>query len=270
MVLRNKFDTLVITPTLGKRIESLKKTVESVRIIGGERVKHILIAPKDACVLLKYNFPDLDIYEEPINCDSIYGALNHIVRLFVSQYEYFTYINDDDYWLPSFKLLFKVLDEQKDIDVAYGRVTYVNLENRVIGEQTSSPFYKSFNSLLSHNIILFTQQATLMRSGLIMSMKGFSNEYKLISDTHFWSKVIGLGVKFKYINILCAAYTLHNEQLSSNSKLQSDEHKKLIKELSICNNSLSSMLKVVFFRIYNWRIYLQRIVVTRKLKITVA
>ena len=250
-------DTLVVTATLGDR-ESLKRTVNSVKEVGRERVKHVIICPLRNCKSVEKRFPDLTVIPEPENCKGIYPALNYGLKKYAKDYKYLTYINDDDYWLPDYKKLFNILDKEQDVDVAYAKTKFVNEENIIIGEQTSTSRYKAFKVLLSQNIVLFTQQATLMKSDLFIKLGGYDESFKLIADSKFWVEAIDAGAKFRYINTCCAAYMIQEGQLSSNKELQNKEHLRLF-ESTIQPNILSRYIDIFIFRILNLNIYLKRI-----------
>lgn len=252
-----KPDILVLTPTLGNR-KSIEKTVASVKSIGGERVKHIIIAPQKQVADLKAQFSELEILAEPDNAKGIYPALNYGFRKYAKDYKYMTFINDDDYWLSKFLKLFEILDTDNSIDIVYGKVNYVDEKGEIIGEQTSSSRYKSFKALLKSNIVLFTQQATLMRSEVFLKQNGFDENYKLIADTNFWMQVIDSGSKLKYTNTICAAYTLQTNQLSSNKDLQKQEHQYLFERNGNPDIFITIVEKLIF-RISNIKLYIKRL-----------
>jgi len=258
MYAMNKPDTLVVTPTLGNR-SSLSKTIQTVATVGGDRVKHVLVTPLGKYDELKACFPSVTIVPEPENCRGIYTALNYALKKFAGDFIYLTYINDDDYWLPDFKRLFSLLDNNEHVEVAYGRTLYVDENGHIRGEQTSMPAYKAFHHLLRANIILFTQQATLMRSAIYLQHHGFDESYKLIADSAFWLKLIREGTKFSYINKLCAAYTIQENQLSSDKNVQSSERRILLNQLGKPSHTYKTLLYKWLFRVYNLRIYLSRI-----------
>lgn len=259
-----KQDILVVTATLGNR-DSLEKTVQSVAEHGRGRVKHVIIAPVNKCDLLKIKYPHLEVLAEPENCKGIYIALNYALMKFASSYEYLTFINDDDYWLTNYKDLINCLEKNKEIDVAYGRVKYVNVADEFIGIQTCSARYKAFKALLREGIVLFTQQSVLMRSNVFIQVGGFDEKLKLVADTKFWIDAINKGYKFQYINTQCAAYMLQEGQLSSDGKLQEIEHKSL--DLSFTKNDFKNVFFEKFlFRIQNINIYYQRFYKNKNVK----
>ena len=83
---------LVLTPTLGNR-ESLLRTIESVRKIGQEHVKHIIVCPKKMIPRLSSLSGGLECLPEPEGCKGIYTALNHGFNTYGKDYEYLTVNN---------------------------------------------------------------------------------------------------------------------------------------------------------------------------------
>ena len=121
-----KAKILVITPTLGNR-DTLSKTIESVREVGGDFVKHVIVTPLSQIPLIKKRFGDIECLPELEGRKGIYAALNHGFKTYGKDFEYLTFINDDDYWLPDFKLLIDTIE--KGYDFVYGKVNYI-LENK--------------------------------------------------------------------------------------------------------------------------------------------
>jgi GT2 family glycosyltransferase len=251
-------DTLVVTATLGSR-PTLERTIKSVKENGGSRVKHILTCPKSKLKVIKEKYPFLEVVPEPEKKKGIYSALNNVINKYALNYKYVTFINDDDYWLPEFKNLFIAIDENQEIEVVYGRTLFVSENNKIIGEQTSSHRYKSFKILLTKKIVLFTQQATLIKSELFYKVGGFDEAYKLIADSKFWVEAIDLNAKFCYIDTIAAAYTIQEGQLSSDKETQNNEYNKLLNEKTFNSISLFNIAySSIIFRLSNTRIYFKR------------
>lgn len=249
-------DILVLTATLGER-ESLKRTIESVRTIGGERVRHIIVCPKKSVESVKSKYGDIECLEEPEGKKGIYAALNYGFNKYGRDYKYLTFINDDDYWLPDYRKLIDCITQNEDLNLVYGRTRYVNENNIMIGVQGCCPWFEAFIPLFMNNVIMITQQATLIRSSLYFDLGGYDESYKLIADTKFWVLASQLKLRYKYLNSVCASYMIQDGQLSSDHQTQSDEHKKLIEELDLKGNR--TILTLIAYRLYNFPLYLKRI-----------
>ena len=251
-----KAKILVLTPTLGNR-DTLSKTIESVREIGGDLVKHIIITAKSQITSVKNKYGNIECLPELEGKKGIYAALNHGFKTYGKDYEYLTFINDDDYWLPDFKLLIDAIKE--NYDLVYGKVNYI-LENKngEIKPMACSNQFKDFIPLLHSKVVLFTQQATLVKSSLFFQIGGFSEDYKLVSDTKFWGDLSLLDIKYKYIPKPCAAYAIQDGQLSSNKELQTREKNILIQSFPRISRS-RIYLALLKFRLNNLFVYAQRL-----------
>jgi glycosyltransferase involved in cell wall biosynthesis len=246
---------LVITATLGNR-PSLRETVESVKQIGGEDVKHIIVAPQARIEALSKEYGVECLAELP-DKKGIYAALNHGFRTFGHDYKYMTFINDDDHWLPDYRKLIDTILQDHSLDLVYGRTRYVNDGGQTIGTQTCSGRFRSFVSLFKQGIIMLTQQATIIKSDVYFRIGGFDESYKLVADTKFWIQLSQQPqLRFRYINKECAAYMIQEGQLSSDKSTQSAEDGRLRDEVA---NVRSSALDAYLFRLSNAPIYLRRI-----------
>lgn len=246
---------LVVTATLGQR-ESLARTIDSVRTVGGDDVHHVIVCPETLIPALKSRYEGIECIPEPREGRGIYCALNHGFRSYGRQYPYLTFINDDDYWLPEYRRLIDVMLADDSLDMAYGRTEYVDEDGRVFSLQSCSPFFSHFVPLLKHDIVLLTQQATLIKSSLFFELGGFDESYRLVADTKFWAMLSLRPINHTYVDAVCAAYTIQDGQLSADKELQTSEHRRLKSELQL--PGVSSYLKVCLFRVMNIGVYIKR------------
>lgn len=248
-------DILVLTATLGMR-KSLWRTIDSVRRVGGERVRHVVIAPLSLICDLREQYPDTEFVEEPEDSKGIYAALNFGFQKYGNEYRYITYLNDDDFWLDDFK---EIIDETTDgsRDIIYGKTRFVNRYGVKIDSQTCSGRFEDFTKLLQCGIILMTQQAAILRTKTFFDNGGFDESYKLCADTKLWALLSRKNVKHKYIGKEVAAYTIDKgNQLSSDHKLQEDEHRRILGELALGKRRVS--LASLRFRLSNITTYAKR------------
>ena len=250
---------LVVTPTLGDR-STLSKTIASVRDIGRNNVKHIIIAPPQALADLSSKYKEVSFMAEEGKSKGIYSALNQVFFKYGREYDYITFINDDDYWLPDFRLLIDTILEDRELDFVYGKTAYIDKLGHKIAEQASSKQYESFLSLLRSDIVLLTQQATLVKSKFFFKIGGFDQSYKLAADTKFWLELSLLKPRYKYIDKICAAYMVQDGQLSSNKTLARQERTRLLASYAyICMPRFRISVDRILFRIYNLKIYVKRL-----------
>ena len=253
---------LVITATLGNR-DTLQRTIYSVQTIGRDDVKHIVIAPKDKVSFIQEKYTYVTCIPEPEGKKGIYAALNFGFQTYAHEYEYITFINDDDYWLPKFRILINAIKKNR-LDFVYGKTRYVDSHDIPLGEQTSSGRFHDFIPLLYSNIVLLTQQATIIRSKWYFKLNGFDESYKLVADSKFWALLSLEGVKYRYFNCYCAAYTIQEGQLSSDHETQGIEHQRMSRELPKVSCYRARFAKMRF-RMANAGIYVKRFLTKGKI-----
>lgn len=252
---------LVITATLGDR-ETLQQTVDSVREIGGDSVKHVIVTPQNRIEALKCKYPTLEFLAELEGRKGIYAALNHGFRTYGKEYEYMTFINDDDYWLPEYETLIDTITNDRSLEFVYGKVLYVNeYTNNSYPQASSSQFY-NFLPLFQKGIVLLTQQSTIIKSSVYFKLGGFDETFKLVADSKFWIDLSSTKPAFKYVDKVCAAYTLQAGQLSSDGKLQSMEHDRLHDIYGDCG-LFTKTYQTLLYRLANTCTYIKRYIYTR-------
>jgi glycosyltransferase involved in cell wall biosynthesis len=250
-----KKQILVITATLGIR-ETLDKTIESVRKVGGEDVRHVLVCPSNKIGILKNKYNNIECIAEPEGNKGIYGAINYGFKQFENQYPYITYINDDDYWMPAYRKIIDAVLKDSTIDFVYGRVLYIDEMGNIVGKQACSSNFRDFIPLLQYNIILMTQQASLIRSNLFFECGGYDERYKIVADTKLWALLSRLPIKYKYVNDYCATYMIQDGQISADEELKAKEHDRLRDDLIMAGRK--DVWALFKFRLLNIFVYLER------------
>jgi len=254
--LRTSPDTIIITPTLGDR-PSIERTVSSVHEIGGDRVKHVIVCPSRQQSILIARFPHCEVLAEKEKC-GVFQAVNDGLWSTMGECKYVGYINDDDYWLPNFERLFRLLDSAPELSVAYARVLFVDEENEPIFESTSSSRYQAFKRLLANGAVVITQQASLVRREVFASLGGFDKSYLLVADSDFWLRAIDAGCRMGFVNKPCAAYMIQRGQLSSNPELAKLEYDRLLQQHAIVKD-WNAYFEFLRYRVENLPNYLKRL-----------
>ena len=247
---------LVITATLGNR-SSLLRTIECVRNINVGNISHVIIAPKSRISDIERKYK-IKCIPEPKGKKGIYAALNYGFYTYAKDYDYITFINDDDYWLPSFSKMIDILNKDSSIDFIYSKTLYVDENNRVFRKQSCSNQFYSFLDLFHRDIILFTQQTTLLRSELFFKIGGFDESYKLIADTKFWIELSLLKPNYRYFDDFTTCYMIQDNQLSSDKTVQRQEHYRLKKEYPVKDN-IGMRIAEFKYRLINIGNYIQRL-----------
>jgi hypothetical protein len=126
---------LVLTPTLGKS-RWLEETVASV---AGLTVpcRHVLVAPLGAMAVLSARFPAAQVVPEIGG--GMYAAINAGLAA-VSDWDAFTYLNDDDLLLPNFVTVAETAARAGDRPlIVYGRVRLIDAQGLRLGAIPVSP-----------------------------------------------------------------------------------------------------------------------------------
>jgi GT2 family glycosyltransferase len=255
--MKQSSEILIVTPTLGTR-ETLLETCKSVRNLGGDRVHHVVTCPRTAMSKVLEMAPEAEVIEEA-GGKGVYGAVNHILQGHASSYQWVGYINDDDYWLPDMKRLIDSIDKDSTDDIVYGRVLYINESGDPLMVSSCTARYKSFPLLAARGIVMFTQQAVLIRSELYLRLNGFDERFRLAADTDFWIRAILGGARCRFLNKVCAAYRLQPGQLSADLATQQAETRRILTQNGLKGETWRARLAVARFRLENATLYLTRL-----------
>lgn len=253
---------LVVTATLGNR-KSLDKTIKSVKDIGKNFVKHVIVCPNNVIPYLRNKYGNsIDYIAEPEDKKGIYPALNKGFYTFGHDYEYMTFINDDDYWLPNFKILIDTILSDNSLDLVYARTKYVDEYNNYIASQTSYPWFNRYASFNKVGINILTQQATIIKSKWFFEQNGFEERFKLVSDAVFWIKLSQKKINYKYINEVVAGYTVQKGQLSS-LPIGNEERVSYLKDFSYIKEA--SVFEILLYRLINLPVYVKRLILAKSI-----
>lgn len=117
----------IVIATLGKRNNLLAKTLESVKAQAIPKSKIIMIYPKNnketANLANRYNAVSLD------DTGDMSSAVNLGIKFVWNDYDYVTWIGDDDLLLPgSLQYSLTALENNKKATATYGYCQYINQE----------------------------------------------------------------------------------------------------------------------------------------------
>ena len=259
--MKNPSEILIVTPTLGTR-QTLHETCKSVRDIGGDKVHHVLTCPQTSIEAVSGMVEGTEVIEEGRG-KGVFGAVNHILKSRASNYDWVGYINDDDYWLPDMKGLIDSAMENRENDILYGRVLFVNQRGKPLMVSSCTARYKSFPILAARGVSIFTQQAALIRSDLFLQLGGFDESFRLVADNDFWIRAITGGARCRFIDRVCAAYRLQPGQLTADSKTQKAETSRVLAQYGLRGDTWLARLEAARFRLENSKLYLTRLLKTR-------
>lgn len=246
----------MVTPTLGTS-HWLDETVASVAALP-LRCTHVLVTPAAAVAGLAARYPGLRVIAEPGG--GMYAAINAGLAA-VTDWDAFTYINDDDRLLPRFA---EVVAQARTTEarVVYGGVRLINTEGRRIGAIPVSPFPSLNRLLYAQRTEPVFQHGTVATRAVVSQLGPFDTSLRFCGDSEFLARACVAGVPF-----VCAtkrdvaAFRLRAGQLTKNLPVMLEEHHRLYRKLKLPADRITWRHRWarLVFRIANLPVYAERV-----------
>ena len=249
---------LFVTPTLGDS-PWLAETVASVEALH-LRGEHVLVAPSGKVAGLASRFPGTKIVAEPGG--GMYAAINAGLAA-ASDWDAFTYLNDDDLLRPGFVAVAAALAERpKQPLLAYGHVGLINGEGRRLGAIPVSPSPKLNRDLYAQRLEPVYQHGTLVSRAAWEQHGGFDLAYQFCGDSEFLARLCVRGVPAVRVGGEVAAFRLRPGQLTKNRPAMMAERARVDEQLGLLAASLTARhhWARLVFRAANLPVYAGRIV----------
>jgi hypothetical protein len=207
----------VVTPTLGKR-GTLDETVASVAEAGFE---HVLVTPHACVDALVTRYPHCKLIPE--SGSNMYKAIEDGV-LVGGDWDYFTWLNDDDVLLPAgITGLVAQLNASPKVDAIYGRVGWMNSDGVRRGSIPVANTSSDWLPLISRGVVPLGQPGTLVRRARFLAIGGFDSQYKLCADLDLFARLAADGANIVFVAEEVALFRIHAEQLSKLETAVSEE-----------------------------------------------
>lgn len=208
-----KPNTLIVLPTLGRRIDYLKKTLKSIESQTHKGYDLTLIYPLDnkevQQLAKKYGATSV---ADPGGLSS---ALNVGIKTAKAHHKYISWIGDDDLLTEkSLELATEALDNNPDAPVAFGNCTYIDKDGK---DLFISKAGKIVPWLMTWGPNLLPCPGSLFRKKDILKVGGFDEQNKHSMDLDIFLKLKKLG-RFVYVNQTLAAFRWHDDSLSVGSR----------------------------------------------------
>jgi GT2 family glycosyltransferase len=218
---------LVVTPTLGDS-PFLEETVATVRAQSGP-VQHMISTPAGKVAAMKARFPHAKVCADQGRTGGIYGALNAGIAAAESNWEWFTYINDDDVLRPEFSVMHAAeTAAETRADVAYGDVELIDEGGAPISRITIERSPEWIPALLQDHISPLMQQGMLFRRATVERLRRFDTRYRLCADLDFWLRAYVAGARFRSHPLRVAQFRLRRGQLSGNTSITAFEQAEIV------------------------------------------
>ena len=195
----NSASVLVVTPTLGES-EFLDQTMASVAAQPLE-ILHVLSAPASRVAALADRYPHARAIPDAGKAGGIYGALNAALAAVGDDWDWFTYLNDDDALLPGFgEVVQRHRRRLQPESVAYGDVLLIDERGRTIAPITVEKNPSWIPALLQRGISPLMQQGMIFRRETVRWLGGFDLRYRLCADLDFWLRALARGTPLSLLS----------------------------------------------------------------------
>jgi glycosyltransferase involved in cell wall biosynthesis len=204
---------LVITPTLGTS-RFLEETCASVGAITVQH-RHLLVCPGGEIARLRQRFQSCEVLADEGAAGGLYGALNVGIKAAGDDWDWFTYVNDDDRLGRDFSRYAKTHFETGDECVAgFGDVRLLDEAGRRLGLMSVERDARRWVALLDAGISPVSQQGMLFSRRLVNSLAGYNPGWRLCGDQDFWLRAFRAGFAFRHRAGEVGCFRIRRGQLS--------------------------------------------------------
>lgn len=222
----------IITPTIN-RSKWLDRAVNSVAAFEG--VDHYICCPKTDVKSVGSRFPKSRVMCER-GANGVYGAIDDVIRSIQGEYDWFTWINDDDYLLKGFQSCLDIIGRHPDKSLVYGKIDLVDSNESMILSANIAKHDFLCKMAARRDLIPVFQQGALFKISDYVRFGGFDLRFYLSADTKLINRIIVDGSGAMYVGKTVAAYTIRRGQLSSQketTRLDSGETKATFKRFGL-------------------------------------
>jgi O-antigen/teichoic acid export membrane protein len=205
---------LVVVPTLGERPDWLIDTVRSVREQGSDVCDLVLVTPTSVSL----NFLCLRPGERVLRCDipGVAPALNRVWRQLAGDYEFLTWLGDDDLLAPgAVRAAVHALRASPDAVAVYGHVTYIR--------ETGLPWYTVHPTRFAARYLrwgknFLPQPGSLVRERAARDGGWLDESLKNSFDQQLFTRLSGVG-PLVYLPRILASYRVHSASITARKGL---------------------------------------------------
>ncbi len=221
----NKPDILIIIPTLGKRMDYLKQTIESIRAqtYQGFDIAFIYPLENKAMSQLADSLKAIKIADP----GGLSAALNAGVAAAKAHHKYISWIGDDDLLTPhSLATAKEALEQNPRSVIAYGYCDYIDQNGQFIFKSQAgslAPWIMTWGpNLLPLPGVLFVKE-------FIINAGGFDEHNKYSMDLDIFLRLRKLG-KFVNTKQTLAAFRWHPDSMSVASRDKAQHEAEAVKQ----------------------------------------
>ncbi|MCU1403570.1 MAG: hypothetical protein JWM70_1894 [Microbacteriaceae bacterium] len=220
-----KPDILVILPTLGDRLETLRETLEAIDVQRGDvSLTLVVVAPvgaTEARALAESH--GAKIVDDPKH--GISAAINYGLAARDGE-DYYAWIGDDDLFRPGGLLTLKtILDARPESVLAYGGCEYIDPTGKVLAVSNAGALAKF---LLPWGPDLIPHPGTMIRLDALEAIGGFDVTLKYAMDLDAFLKLRKHG-SFAWTRTSVSAFRWHPDSLTVANRLNSSRESESVK-----------------------------------------
>jgi hypothetical protein len=251
---------LVVTPTLGVStyLEETVRGVTSLQI----PFLHVLSCPQPVVAKLQERFPHAMVVPDAGKEAGLYGAINVALQAVGEDWQWFTYINDDDELGPDFSKVAQHHFAQANPEpIVYGNVRFIDEDGGTISLLTTESSPRFIPALLrGGNHSPLYQQGMLFQRDIVRELGEFNTKYRICADLDFWARALAAGHRFRYYPVEVGRFRLRRGQISEDVSLTMREQDEIVRLLFPgAGGVLEQFLVKWRFRMRNLPRYLARI-----------
>jgi GT2 family glycosyltransferase len=248
---------LVVTPTLGVS-EFLEHAVQTVTSLPFP-VLHVLSVPGPVVETLQARYPHALVVKDAGKEGAIYGAINAALQAAPKDWDWFTYINDDDALAPGFAQMYSEHTARANPEpVTYGNVRLINEKGDTISFLTTERSPGFIPALLHAEISPLNQQGMLFRRDVVDALRGFDTKYRLCADLDFWARAMAAGFAFRHYPLEVGHFRIRRGQLSGDVSVTMREQNEIVRRAFPRMNKALQLIAKWRYRLLNIPRYLGR------------
>jgi GT2 family glycosyltransferase len=242
----------IVTATRGDS-PFLSEMLRATARISSE-VEHLVVAPAARLEAVRAGRALRAVAESGAG---LYAAIEQGLREPGSDWDAFTWINDDDVLnAAGFSILLDALARQPEIGVAYGRVTLMDGRGACMGRLPVARRGAEVRALLAQGIMPLAQPGTVIRRSVWEKLGGFDLSYRSAGDLDFFVRALSAGERFAFVDAEVASFRLHGGQLSKRRAEVEAETARALRPLSAVPYSRGARWR---FWLGNARVYFERV-----------
>lgn len=211
--------TMIVVPTLGRRPDLLRASLESIRAQDVPGLDLVAVAPPGVGVEDAVAAQGGRFVPDP-GRGGLSGALNAGLRAATSGTSYFSWLGDDDLLMPgSLATTRQALDEQPDAVLAYGWCDYIDEHGSVVFRSRAGSLAAR---ILAWGPNLIPQPGCLMRYDAVVAAGGLDENVRLAMDLDLFLRLREQG-RFVAVPRTLAGFRWHPESATVHQERASME-----------------------------------------------